>query len=64
MSRSWGSSTFEITGLLNHLVEPVYTDTAALFTCPKIMQKSCWAGNMFKLSLMFMERIIPEKLRS
>lgn len=30
-----GSSTFDITELLNHLVEPVHTETTALFTYPK-----------------------------
>lgn len=64
MSRLWGSSTLEITSLLNHLVEPDHTETAAMLTCPKVMQKSGCAYNVLKLSLMFMERAIPEQLLS
>lgn len=57
-----GSSTFEMTEMLNNLVEPDHRETAALLTYPNIMEKNHPMGNIFKISLMFMERAIPAKL--
>lgn len=44
MASLWGSSTFEITAVLNNRVVPGLTETAAY---PKIMEKNRRMGNIF-----------------
>ena len=57
----WGSSTLEIIALPNCPVRARQYRKCSLVNLPKIMEKCC-TGNIFRFSLMFMERTIHKKL--